>query len=427
MNRKIIITAICGILLSLTLITTATFAIFTSETKNNVTVQAGELEIVSTLSDLKTFSLDVEQAKGTFENGGTAVLDEGTIKLNKVTPGDKVSFKLTVVNKSNIAIKYRVVVSITGELSKTLILKEENDTIASPVWRYLGSDQAGVIEENTYSIEFPKKAGNEYQKKDAEVVIAVYAVQGNTPQEDLEGLCSVNGLTYNDFQEALIAAKKMNETLYVHGNVEALLTTEGVNNLNNIKIEGLDNAKLTLKNENGGTVLVNHSLVNVSFKNITINKESYETNTSDYAYLTISGNCKFENVTFNGSVLQKKGSSKFINCKFVSYSDNNYGVLVNDGTAEFEGCSFTGVRGLNISDILNETDVTKVIVDGCFFELESEKTGIELYNENGLLELVIKNSTFVTNQSNQNEKYMFIDFSSNAGYTYILLENNIIK
>ena len=110
MKKKFLLSSICTILLCVCLISGATFALFTSETKTNITVQSGTVEVESTVSNLKTFSMDVEQAAGVFENGGTASLVDGKLVLDKVAPGDKATFSLTIVNNSNIAIQYRVLV-----------------------------------------------------------------------------------------------------------------------------------------------------------------------------------------------------------------------------------------------------------------------------------------------------------------------------
>ena len=68
MKKRILLTSICTIVLSLTLLTGATFALFTSESKTSITVSAGNVEVESVLSDLKTYSLDVLQNDSEFEN-----------------------------------------------------------------------------------------------------------------------------------------------------------------------------------------------------------------------------------------------------------------------------------------------------------------------------------------------------------------------
>ena len=188
MKKSFILSSIMILVLCLSLISGATFALFTSESTNTISVSAGKVEVVTALSDLKTYSMDVEQQQGYFENGGTAVLDAvaGTVVLEKVTPGDKATFKLVVTNNSNVSIKYSIKYTVTGELAAGLNITEtensvENDIVSqlSPEWTKVTA--SGQLHEKLITIELPVEAGNEYQEKAAEVQITVYAVQANDP------------------------------------------------------------------------------------------------------------------------------------------------------------------------------------------------------------------------------------------------------
>lgn len=188
MKKRMLLSSIMMIVLCVSLISGATFALFTSESKTNITIQSGKVEVVSTISDLKTYSLDVEQQDGLFENGGLAVLDneKGTVELKKVTPGDKATFKLVIENKSNVSVKYCVKYFVSGDLAEGLLITEteggntsEIKSQLSPEWTLV--KEAGQLHEKLISIELPKDAGNEYQNMEATVEIAVYAVQGNDP------------------------------------------------------------------------------------------------------------------------------------------------------------------------------------------------------------------------------------------------------
>lgn len=188
MKKRMLLSSIMMIVLCVSLISGATFALFTSESKTNITIQSGKVEVVSIISDLKTYSLDVEQQNGLFENGGLAVLDneKGTVELKKVTPGDKATFKLVIENKSNVSVKYCVKYFVSGDLAEGLLITEteggntsEIKSQLSPEWTLV--KEAGQLHEKLISIELPKDAGNEYQNMEATVEIAVYAVQGNDP------------------------------------------------------------------------------------------------------------------------------------------------------------------------------------------------------------------------------------------------------
>ena len=189
MKRRVLLTALLTIALCFSLMFGATYALFTSESKVNIAVTSGKVNVVATITELKTYSLGVEQADGTFENGGTAKFDdEANLNLNLLTPGDAVSFVVKMVNNSNINIQYRVVLAIEGELAAALDAKAEfnNEEYSlnsgSTKWFKLEAEQD--IPDVTVEIELPLETGNLYQEKSAKVSVKVEAVQGNAETAD---------------------------------------------------------------------------------------------------------------------------------------------------------------------------------------------------------------------------------------------------
>lgn len=191
MKKRMLLSSIMMIVLCVSLLTGATFALFTSESKTSITITSGKVEVVSSVSNLKTYSLDVEQENGLFENGGKAYLDSenGKIILTNITPGDKASFKLTVENKSNVTIKYCVKYQVYGDLLDALTIKEIENGVSKDVKSRLSPEwtlvyQEGKLHEKEISIYFPIDKTNQYQDSKAEIEITVYAVQGNDPTWD---------------------------------------------------------------------------------------------------------------------------------------------------------------------------------------------------------------------------------------------------
>ena len=179
MKKKMIVTSALTAALMLAGAVGGTFAWFTNEAKTDVNITAGKVSIESTVSDLKTYSLGVEQAAGKFENGGVATLEEQTITLDKMTPGDKVTFKVTVKNNSDVKIQYRVVFQKSGDLGPALV---GDATGGASIWTPLevGSQDIDL----SASIELPETVGNEYQGKAGQVKIVVEATQFNAPLYD---------------------------------------------------------------------------------------------------------------------------------------------------------------------------------------------------------------------------------------------------
>lgn len=202
MKKKVLLTSIATIALCLCLIAGSTFALFTSQDEINIAVTSAKVKMTATISDLKLESVKAdpngtvvdefggrykyETYTDAFANGGTAEFDEdkNVLTLEKVTPGDRVSFNVKGTNDSNVMIQYRYIVECAGE---ELLMSGLNVTIDGVVYPALDSYtsawaplQPGQnIDPELIVIELPVTAGNEYQEKETAIKITVEAVQGN--------------------------------------------------------------------------------------------------------------------------------------------------------------------------------------------------------------------------------------------------------
>lgn len=199
----------------------ATFALFTSQSKVNITVSSGKVQVLAEITDFSVYSptsISTDEAEGNpivdaknaatevtqdgtvysgiFYNKGTATLDTakdaGAITLNNMTPGDKVTFTLTLKNESNVKVKYRTTVA-HGENSATDLLKALVFNIggitveSSTIWKSLDpadSDDDKNIAVYECSIELPTSVNNDYQDKSCEIYFLVEAIQGNAETVD---------------------------------------------------------------------------------------------------------------------------------------------------------------------------------------------------------------------------------------------------
>ena len=117
MKKKILLSSILTIALCLSLIAGSTFALFTSESKVNIAVTSGKVEMLASVSDLETWSLEDDKSlagrtDGTFTQGGNVTFTDSVLSINKIIPGDKVSFLVTGTNNSNVTIMYRTVILV---------------------------------------------------------------------------------------------------------------------------------------------------------------------------------------------------------------------------------------------------------------------------------------------------------------------------
>ena len=183
-----------------------TLAYFTSIDKATVSIEAGQVKVDLSVTDLKTYSLGVEQTAGKFENGGSATLSGNALTLNLITPGDKVTFKVNVTNNSNVDMKYKVAVAYgdevtgVGRTDSGKVVQHAGDTVTGTAKlshgltvveefsddyvTALASTKGTVILSKEVSIELPKTAGNEYQGAMSTIYIDVDAHQNNEPLND---------------------------------------------------------------------------------------------------------------------------------------------------------------------------------------------------------------------------------------------------
>ena len=187
-KSKTFLGAVLSIALCASLIAGATFAIFTSESKVNIAVTSGTVKVTATVSDLNATSPEKITSEGTvvggyvagFTNGGSADYNGNEITLTNVTPGDKVTFNITVKNESTVKVQYRtrVVASEDNGLFGALKIKIGDYTgMGISAWEALEVNSADKV--LACEIELPTTTADEYQGKACKIAFTVEAVQGN--------------------------------------------------------------------------------------------------------------------------------------------------------------------------------------------------------------------------------------------------------
>ena len=209
MNKKqkssIIIASLASIAVAGSLIAGATYALFTSKSETNIAVTSGKVDVVATLEKVEIYSPTLIAADGlsvidganaasgdVFANGGKATFTDNSLTLDKVTPGDKVTFKINVTNYSNVETKYKTKLSLLdGDeiLFNMLSLKDTSDTTGHEIcsyetnWKDLDptTDEANgtLTISDEYSLELPIAAGNIFQNRTCSIGFSVEAIQAN--------------------------------------------------------------------------------------------------------------------------------------------------------------------------------------------------------------------------------------------------------
>ena len=221
MNKKtkssIILTSLGAIAIAGSLIAGSTYALFTSESKTNIAVTSGTVSVVASASELSAHSPTLINSDGTisddtelaskvsdneykFGNDGSVKLESGNVLVDRMTPGDKISFNIDITNQSNVAVKYRygytVLENGDHDLSQAhKLVSALNFTMGDLEtkkyagykckWASLAPNTA--LDPIAVSIEFPTinydeegvDVSNDYQDLGATICFVVEAIQGN--------------------------------------------------------------------------------------------------------------------------------------------------------------------------------------------------------------------------------------------------------
>ena len=185
-NKKLLLSAIATASLFGIGAIGGTVAFFTSSSTHNIVAKTAKVDVQATIDkdSLKTYSLDVEQEAGKFENiGSTAAFNEDDeLVLNNVAPGDKATFDVVLKNSSTIEVRY------TAKLS---VLDESGLPVASHPFVVVGGERGNLlpdVSEKTINvgIELPKTVtGDELEGVTYKIRLTVEAIQANAPLLDM--------------------------------------------------------------------------------------------------------------------------------------------------------------------------------------------------------------------------------------------------
>ena len=151
---------------------------------------------------------------------------------------------------------------------------------------------------------------------------------------------------------------------------------------------------------------------------------SYAENSWEYGYLEFGGNLAFNDCQFVNAIMMESENAAFTNCSFNSNKDNEYAVWVNEGNTTFNGCTFTGARGLKVHEAYG-SEVASVVVDGCTFGPLTMKPGIALGDLNAETSVTIQNSTFDRCQAGDQGLFIYETDTDVTTFPFVC-DNNVV-
>ena len=419
MQKKVLLSSILVIALCFSVIAGSTYALFTDYSEQKIAVTAGNIDITADLELYKTWSAvgdlggALEDEKGntykyeaqpnyTFLNGGYAELAADGIKINKITPGDRLGFKIQCANQSNIDIQYRYVIEAPKDvlaygLIYTVAGNEVNpymETYTSP-WFTLAAETA--MPEVYVTVELPIDAGNEFQAEETKINVRVEAVQGNAVvdanQTPVITYYPVQVANVADLADAL-AQVKDGGNLQLNGDLGAITIDE---DLKNVTIDA-NNKDVAIKFNGSLENVVVENVANTTATGIKIDASAATGN------LTIKDSA-FINGGGTSNMAIKPGANVDItidNCEFNSVGNKAYAIYgFGAGDIVITNSKFVGSTSWAYH--INGTQKGILVIEDCEFVDCTDglvKTGVGDGVQSGTVEgdFVFRNNT-ITNCS----------------------------
>ena len=394
--KRALLTSVMALVMCVVMLVGTTFAWFTDTASTAVNkIVAGNLDV--DIVDKNGDSLDGESLSFKDVNNNTDILWEPGATFNLD------SFK--IVNKGNLAFKYKVIISGVNGSAKLLEAIDftingqplaDWDGILLPVGKEPIADKEVVGETDfiTISGTMKKEAGNEYQGLSIDGIgITIYATQ-YTHENDSFGNTYDEGATYGTgatiiglkgtYDSLTAAAKAWRESKGVvtsgdtfgkntlgtvdsiawvisgevaTGDGEGVIGNNGAGEsilgggyftpavtVNNITIKGVNDAKIA---KTGGSYLVSAAGKNVVYENITfVDTVRIDSNPANLTFK----NCKFE-AGFRMPHSATNGNVTIENCTFTGNESSGYAIFAQGNMASFtiSGNMISGCqRGINV-------------------------------------------------------------------------------
>ena len=240
------------------------FALFTDSAETNISVTSGKVKVNAALSDVHVYSAIASSTATSYKDennasynlveqtevdtsGNKLFVNQGYASINtnnnelglvNITPGDKVTFKLSLGNESNVNIKYRFIYEAVPHGTETTasvdLIKGLETTITESgqeaevlhglktyksVWMNKAAN--ATLDDVAFAIHLPIDKGNVYQDKHAYFKVYIEAVQGNAVTTD--------GKVVETIEEDLINTAKVvagNPTVLTAKNAEESVTVK---------------------------------------------------------------------------------------------------------------------------------------------------------------------------------------------------------
>ena len=447
-TKRALLASVMAMLLCFTMLLGTTFAWFTDSVTS-----AGNKIVAGTLDVQLLMDADVDGTYDDISDSTSPIFGESSIAQNNNAetlwePGKTQVAYLAIKNNGNLDLKYTVGLDVQNvskdlyEVMEYAIVPDADANHKVTSWTSGNSVEVGTQSVSgdvslpvgathyfALVIHMDEEAGNEYQGGEVNFDLTVLATQDTVESDSFNNQYDKDAV-YGDVMVSSDAELKAAiedpamKVIAVNGDLtydwgsESYENSKALNMKGKIFLGANDAASITFAGYGSANPIVDATFRNITIKDSTVgdNEASWE-----HGYLEFK-NLTAVNVTFANSIMMEGDFATFKNCSFNSNKDGEYAVWVANGDATFEGCTFTGPRGVKVHEAYG-TDVESVVIDNCVFGSLSEKPGVVIGDLNAATKVTIKNSTFINCQAGDQGKYIY-ESDTNVNTIKFTNENN---
>ncbi|MBQ4154166.1 MAG: hypothetical protein IJE01_03075 [Clostridia bacterium] len=432
-TKRALLVSTISLFVCVSMLIGSTYAWFTdSVTSKGNKIVAGKLDVQLWMADSQGNYSDISSSTNPIFGAGSIAQNNNAETLWE--PGKTQVAYLQIKNNGNLALKYTVgldVENVSKDLYKvmkyTITPDAEYDSVKT--WDSSKANSVAVgtqavtdgdtvmkpgdVHSFALSIHMDEKAGNEYQGGEVNFDLTIMATQATVEEDSFNNQYDKNAV-YGDVMVSTDAELKAAiedpamKVIAINGDLTYDWGSASYENSKALLMKGktflgaTEAAAITFAGYGSANPIVDTTFRNITIKDRTVGDDE---NSWEHGYLEFE-NLTAVNVTFANSIMMEGDFATFKKCSFNSNKDSEYAVWVANGDATFEGCAFTGPRGVKVHEDYG-SEVSSVVVDECTFINITKKPGIALGTLNADTTVSITDSKFIGCQAGDNSLYIY--------------------
>lgn len=431
-TKRALLTSVMALVMCVVMLVGTTFAWFTDTASTGVNkIQAGTLKVDIVKADGET-SIRNESMSFVNKDGSANILWEPGATF--MTPAFKIK------STGSLALKYKLTLNgITGDnmlldVITFSVVKADGAEVDLDTFEGHLTPDAALSEALYIKGHMDETANNDYQGKTLEGLgITVVATQDTVESDSFNNQYDKDAV-YGDVMVSSDAELKAAiedptmKVIAVNGDLTYDWGSESYENSKALNMKGKtflganDAASITFAGYGSANPIVDATFRNITIKDSTVgdNEASWE-----HGYLEFK-NLTAVNVTFANSIMMEGDFATFKNCSFNSNKDGEYAVWVANGDATFEGCTFTGPRGVKVHEAYG-SEVGTVVIDNNTFAGLTQKPGVVIGTVNADTTVAIKDSKFVGCQAGDQGLYIYETDTDVTTFNFVDENNNVTE